>query len=49
MPKTAAMKVPGRNTIVKAAIVFIDELSLLASRAIFADSVAIVAFVWLSC
>ena len=28
---------------VRAAMVFIDELSLLASRAIFADSVAIVA------
>jgi hypothetical protein len=33
-PKTDDIKVPGRNTIVSAAMVFIDELSALVSRAI---------------
>lgn len=48
IPKIADTKVPGRKSIVTAAMVIIDELSFLASSAIFLEVLAIWMFILLS-
>ncbi len=48
IPRTADTKVPGRNTIVRTAIVFILSLSRRVSDAMFLDSSAMRLLIWLS-